>query len=133
MGEKQKQFGTRYLTDESEVFRYNAWDNVEWNPEQEAEALRKIAEQRKAVVSLEEAEILVSNPVEQWEIFYRTHGNRFFMDRNWLLNEFPELDVANKVREIIKLFSIFLVSGLVIKLSCVTRSLSGSRILLYIF
>uniref|UniRef100_A0A0R3S5Y6 tRNA N(3)-methylcytidine methyltransferase n=1 Tax=Elaeophora elaphi TaxID=1147741 RepID=A0A0R3S5Y6_9BILA len=93
MKEQRKQFGTRYLNDESEVFKYNAWDDVEWKSEQEEEARNHIAVQRKAPVGSQEAEYLLQNPAEQWNTFYRTHKGKFFMDRNWLLTEFPELNV----------------------------------------
>ncbi|VDN28189.1 unnamed protein product [Gongylonema pulchrum] len=96
MDKKRKQFGTRYLTDESEVFMHNAWDDVRWNSEQEAEAHRRIVGQKQAIVTVEEAEMLRKNPAEQWEIFYRKHSNKFFMNRNWLLTEFPELNVEQR-------------------------------------
>ncbi|VDK88867.1 unnamed protein product [Litomosoides sigmodontis] len=92
MKEQRKQFGTRYLNDESEVFRYNAWDNVEWKCEQEEEARNRIADQKKSPVASEEIDYLLESPAEQWDTFYRTHKDKFFMDRNWLLNEFPELN-----------------------------------------
>lgn len=90
---QRKQFGTRYLSDESEVFRHNAWDNVEWKLEQEEEARNKIALQKESPVASQEIEYLLQNPAEQWDTFYRTHRSKFFMDRNWLLTEFPELNV----------------------------------------
>lgn len=94
---QRRQFGTRYLNDESEVFKYNAWDNVEWNLEQEEEARNQIALQKESPVASQEAEFLLRNPAEQWDTFYRTHRGKFFMDRNWLLTEFPELNVECRV------------------------------------
>ncbi|MCP9261298.1 Methyltransferase-like protein 2A [Dirofilaria immitis] len=93
MAEQRKQFGTRYLNDESEVYKHNAWDNVEWKSEQEEEARNQIAIQKQSPVTSEEAEYLLQNPAEQWNTFYRTHRSKFFMNRNWLLTEFPELNV----------------------------------------
>ncbi|VDD94424.1 unnamed protein product [Enterobius vermicularis] len=95
--EKRKQFGTRYLINESETFDYNAWDNVEWSEEQLQEAMSKIAEQKKFMVDVEKAGTLVDNPRIQWENFYGKHGGKFFMNRNWILTEFPELNTQNSL------------------------------------
>lgn len=97
MKERKKQFGTRFLTDESEVFKFNAWDDVEWGFEQEEEARNRIANQKKSPAVSQEIEYLLQNPAEQWDTFYRIHKGKFFMDRNWLLSEFQELNVECRV------------------------------------
>lgn len=40
---KKPRYGSRFLKDPSKVFEFNAWDNVEWDEEQEQEA-KKIVE-----------------------------------------------------------------------------------------
>ncbi|VDK44560.1 unnamed protein product [Anisakis simplex] len=95
--DKRKQFGTRYLTDDSAVFTYNAWDNVEWNDTQLREAKAKVDKQKETAVEGQKAEQLKQNASIQWDEFYSKHDNKFFMDRNWLLTEFPELNMDGRV------------------------------------
>jgi len=85
-------FGTRYLVDADKVFEHNAWDNVEWSEEHVEAAVAKVVEQKEhPVVNADE---FLECPADQWEKFYNVHNRNFFMDRNWLLKEFPELDFS---------------------------------------
>ena len=84
-------FGNRFLTDESRVFDCNAWDDVQWDPEQEKLALEQIAEQLRHKLPDEEADRLEAGAAENWNKFYQTHKTDFFKDRHWLLTEFEEL------------------------------------------
>ncbi|KAK9745795.1 Methyltransferase domain [Popillia japonica] len=83
--------GSRYLVNKTRVFEFNAWDDVEWDDKQEAEALKKV--QLNSVIKFSEDEI---NKYEDdankfWNSFYDIHANKFFKDRHWLFTEFPEL------------------------------------------
>lgn len=89
-------FGTRFLTDDTKVFEHNAWDDVEWSPEQQEEAQRIVQGQKSMKVDEEKAMRLLSTPADQWDAFYAHNENRFFKDRNWLLKEFPELNVEDE-------------------------------------
>ena len=46
--DKRPQFGNRYLTDHNDVFKHNAWDDVEWDEEQEQVGLCQIQKQNEA-------------------------------------------------------------------------------------
>jgi tRNAThr (cytosine32-N3)-methyltransferase len=84
-------FGQRFLRDEATVFDHNAWDNVEWPEEKEEEIGRILNSQGGCPVPPEDAFELLDTPATQWEAFYQTHNNKFFMDRKWIAREFPEL------------------------------------------
>lgn len=93
-GKKQPRddpFGQRYLRDEGAVFEYNAWDDVDWSEEKEAEIQQTIKAQMASPVPENVALDLLENPRERWEAFFEKHNNKFFMDRKWLAREFPEL------------------------------------------
>ncbi|KAL9966242.1 hypothetical protein ACROYT_G024290 [Oculina patagonica] len=85
------QFGNRFLSDPSKVFEHNAWDNVEWDSEQEQAAQQKINENSNVKVG-EDQQVLYEEKADSfWDEFYMQHQNRFFKDRHWLFTEFPEL------------------------------------------
>ncbi|XP_063233095.1 tRNA N(3)-methylcytidine methyltransferase METTL2 [Bacillus rossius redtenbacheri] len=85
------QFGTRFLTENCDVFHHNAWDNVEWDATQEADARTKVEENSSILVSEEQQQLYESNGDKFWDKFYGIHQNRFFKDRHWLFTEFPEI------------------------------------------
>ncbi|XP_070565417.1 tRNA N(3)-cytidine methyltransferase METTL2-like [Ptychodera flava] len=88
---KRPQFGSRYLKDPSKVFEHNAWDNVQWDEEQEEVARKKVAENSELFIQEEQREKYESDADQYWNDFYTQHQNRFFKDRHWLFTEFPEL------------------------------------------
>ncbi|CAH8677202.1 unnamed protein product [Schistosoma rodhaini] len=84
-------FGCRYLTDASDVYERNAWDDFQWTEEQENVAKEMILLNSTVKLpddSQERIEILAH---EYWDKFYSHHEDRFFKDRNWLEKEFYEL------------------------------------------
>lgn len=114
--EARKQFGNRYLNEGENVFKHNAWyvfhfrfhshlilltqnflsigdyrDDVQWDDEQEANALAKVELNSTVIMSKEEVENFESNADSFWDAFYDIHQNKFFKDRHWLFTEFPEL------------------------------------------
>ena len=85
------QFGGRTLDNEGDVFKHNAWDNVEWGQEQQDEAQQLV--DKNAEILMEPAKALEheEKAAEYWDKFYSIHQNRFFKERNWLFTEFPDL------------------------------------------
>lgn len=92
---RRPQFGNRFLSEDDDVFQHNAWDNVEWDEEQERTALESV--RKNSSVKMNEAETLEleQNADANWDKFYGVHQNRFFKDRHWLFTEFPELAPQN--------------------------------------
>ncbi|CAK1551043.1 unnamed protein product [Leptosia nina] len=93
MGEeiKRPQFGNRLLENVDEVFKHNAWDNVQWDSEQEKAAQEKIKLNSHITFTEDTLKDLDINADKHWDEFYDIHQNRFFKDRHWLFTEFPEL------------------------------------------
>lgn len=81
---------TRELTEHTDVFECNAWDNV-----QPSQAQKEAAE---AKIRIDEDQIANFKPVVElysyssaWNTFYRKHRMGFFKSRKWITEEFPEL------------------------------------------
>ncbi|OMH79056.1 Methyltransferase-like protein 2-A [Zancudomyces culisetae] len=84
-------FGVRLLTQDQDVFLYNAWDNVEPDEEYNKYAELRLEFHRENPVPEDKKEYYNENPSKFWNDFYSSNQNRFFKDRYWLYIEFPEL------------------------------------------
>ncbi|KAF9473414.1 methyltransferase [Pholiota conissans] len=94
--EEKPPFGSRFLTDEADVWSQNAWDHVP-PPEDQVEAIAKsLLKQRLAPVPPEEKQKLNEKPAKHWDNFYKANAANFFRNRKWLHNEFPELVAATR-------------------------------------
>eukprot|EP00730_Choanoeca_flexa_P018916 TRINITY_DN9224_c0_g1_i5.p1 TRINITY_DN9224_c0_g1~~TRINITY_DN9224_c0_g1_i5.p1 ORF type:complete len:199 (+),score=28.30 TRINITY_DN9224_c0_g1_i5:78-674(+) len=89
MAEKRPQFGSRKLTDDSDIFSHNAWDDVDLGPEYVQMAHATIDEQKRHPV--QEQAHYHEQAADFWDSFYSSHDNKFFKDRQWLFTEFPEI------------------------------------------
>ena len=85
------QFGGRVLEKEGDVFKHNAWDNVEWGKEQQDEAQEMVDKATSVLMDAEKAQEFEDKAGLFWDKFYSVHQNRFFKERNWLFTEFPDL------------------------------------------
>ncbi|KAK4873848.1 hypothetical protein RN001_013208 [Aquatica leii] len=92
---KKPMHGSRYLIDSRKVFEFNAWDDVEWDAEQEAQAKKKVSANSETKLSATDADKFENLAHKYWDDFYGIHSNRFFKDRHWLFTEFPELNFEN--------------------------------------
>ncbi|XP_065834349.1 tRNA N(3)-methylcytidine methyltransferase METTL2-like [Oscarella lobularis] len=105
--ERRPQFGSRLLHDGNDVFKHNAWDDVEWDDERETEARRAVEENSSMFLSREQRDDYEQNSAHYWDKFYEQHQNKFFKDRHWLFTEFSELTVKeNDARKEIKFFEV---------------------------
>ncbi|XP_063624039.1 tRNA N(3)-methylcytidine methyltransferase Mettl2 isoform X1 [Cydia splendana] len=89
--------GSRYLNSNKKdlVYLFNAWDNVEWDEEQEKAAKEKVEQNSQVTFADNVLKDLDENADKHWDAFYSIHQNRFFKDRHWLFTEFPELAPDN--------------------------------------
>lgn len=95
-GDRPYEFGQRLLTEDQDVWSHNAWDHVEWGPEQMAEAEQQLAAQAQTPVNEFDKAQYNGNPARYWDLFYRNNKEKFFKDRKWLQVEFPALYEAVK-------------------------------------
>lgn len=97
------QFGQRYLSEEDDVFSYNAWDHVVPDASHDEYCETQYAIQRASPVSDFDRTRFNNNPEKWWDLFYKQKTSTFFKDRKWLVQEFPVLkdvtrpDVGKKV------------------------------------
>ncbi|XP_047503264.1 tRNA N(3)-methylcytidine methyltransferase METTL2 isoform X3 [Pieris napi] len=84
--DKRPQFGNRLLENVDEVFKHNAWDNVQWDAEQEKAAQEKVGQNSLVTFSEDILKDLDQNADKHWDNFYDIHQNRFFKDRHWLFS-----------------------------------------------
>ncbi|CAK7222425.1 hypothetical protein SCUCBS95973_004833 [Sporothrix curviconia] len=84
-------FGQRFLTQEDDVFEYNAWDHVETDDAFKEYAEKQYELQRSAPVSDFDKSRFNSDPAKWWNMFYKNNTANFFKDRKWLHQEFPVL------------------------------------------
>uniref|UniRef100_A0A1A9WD23 tRNA N(3)-methylcytidine methyltransferase n=1 Tax=Glossina brevipalpis TaxID=37001 RepID=A0A1A9WD23_9MUSC len=104
--DKRPKFGNRFLTNEEDVFKHNAWDNVEWDDEQENQASQAVYKNSSKKMDQIESAKFKLEADKYWDSFYEVHQHKFFKDRHWLFTEFPELtpkDSSQRCRAIFEL------------------------------
>ncbi|KAI0272595.1 methyltransferase [Gloeopeniophorella convolvens] len=89
-------FGSRFLTDDADVWSQNAWDHVPPPPDQHAAIAASLARQRAAPVPDDHKPRYNDKPAKHWDNFYKTNASNFFKNRKWLHLEFPELVAATE-------------------------------------
>jgi len=96
VGAEDPPFGSRFLTDEDDVWAHNAWDHVP-PPEDQAEIIAaSLARQKGAPVPDDEKVKYNEKPAKYWDNFYKNNAANFFRNRKWLHNEFKELVSATQ-------------------------------------
>ncbi|CAK7198274.1 hypothetical protein SEUCBS139899_000934 [Sporothrix eucalyptigena] len=84
-------FGQRFLTQEDDVFEYNAWDHVETDDAFKEYSEKQYELQRSSPVSDFDKSRFNGDPAKWWNLFYKNNTANFFKDRKWLHQEFPIL------------------------------------------
>ncbi|KAI0759338.1 S-adenosyl-L-methionine-dependent methyltransferase [Irpex lacteus] len=89
-------FGSRFLTNEADVWSQNAWDHVPPPDDQDETIAAALAKQRSAPVPDDEKSKYNEKPAKHWDNFYKMNASNFFKTRKWLHLEFPELVAATQ-------------------------------------
>ncbi|KAI0367586.1 methyltransferase [Pilatotrama ljubarskyi] len=87
-------FGSRFLTDEADVWSQNAWDHVPPPTDQDEVISAALNRQKSAPVPEEKKQKYNEKPAKHWDNFYKANASNFFRNRKWLHLEFPELKAA---------------------------------------
>ncbi|EIW59850.1 methyltransferase [Trametes versicolor FP-101664 SS1] len=87
-------FGSRFLTNEADVWSQNAWDHVPPPTDQDEVISAALNRQKSAPVPDEEKPKYNDKPARHWDEFYKANASNFFRNRKWLHLEFPELKAA---------------------------------------
>ncbi|OAG37763.1 hypothetical protein AYO21_08006 [Fonsecaea monophora] len=90
------QFGQRLLSEDDDVFAYNAWDHVEPDTAHYEYCETQYAAQRASPVSDFDRARFNERPEKWWDLFYKQKTSTFFKDRKWLVQEFPVLGEVTK-------------------------------------
>ncbi|KAI0741875.1 methyltransferase [Daedaleopsis nitida] len=87
-------FGSRFLTEDTDVWSQNAWDHVPPPDDQDQLIAAALTKQKNAPVPETEKAKYNDKPARHWDNFYKMNANNFFRNRKWLHLEFPELKAA---------------------------------------
>ncbi|XP_073837207.1 methyltransferase-like protein isoform X2 [Musca autumnalis] len=98
--------GGRILTNKYLFNEFNAWDNVEWDEEQEQQALQAVQNNSSVKMSDSDKAKFKGDADKFWDSFYGIHQNRFFKDRHWLFTEFAELAPNTDIQESRRIFEL---------------------------
>jgi hypothetical protein len=79
-------FGSRFLTEEQDVWAHNAWDHVPPPTDQGELIAASLARQRAAPVAEPEKAVVNEKPAKHWDNFYKNNADNFFKDRKWCVN-----------------------------------------------
>ncbi|EXJ59341.1 uncharacterized protein A1O5_12222 [Cladophialophora psammophila CBS 110553] len=90
------QFGQRFLSEDDDVFTYNAWDHVVPDTAHHEYCETQYAAQRASPVSDFDRARFNEHPEKWWDLFYKQKSSTFFKDRKWLVQEFPVLNEVTR-------------------------------------